>query len=122
MGLVPRPARRSADADGADLWVLDFDLQGSISHRVGVLFFGSATGHTSSMPFSSLRDPVELARAQCALDAAWTCVKIELDPSQHDRERNRLAYIVAAFSTAAISEKDLIDRAIQRFREKSVRG
>lgn len=70
------------------------------------------------MPFSSLTDPVDLARAFGALDAAWAIVKAEIADDDVERERIRLAYIVSAFALTSNSESDLVDRSVQRFREK----
>lgn len=71
------------------------------------------------MPFSSLKDPVDLARAHGALEAAWQELKREFPEEDHERERARLAYIVAAFALVAQSEKELVRRSVERFRERS---
>lgn len=63
------------------------------------------------MLFSSLSDPVDLARAQAALEAAWNEVRSTIPDAFDERERNRLAYIVAAL--AAIAEDDLARRVIR---------
>lgn len=69
------------------------------------------------MPFSSLRDPVEIARAQAALDAAWEKIRPGLDEGQDlERERQRLAYIVANLVLIAIDDEDLTRRALEKFR------
>ncbi|MBR3194154.1 hypothetical protein [Bosea sp. (in: a-proteobacteria)] len=68
------------------------------------------------MPFSSLTDPVELARASAALDAAWNEVRLSLSDPYDERERTRLAYIVASLVAVAEDEDDLTQRAIERFR------
>ncbi len=68
------------------------------------------------MPFSSLTDPVELARASAALDAAWNEVRLSLSDPYDERERTRLAYIVASLVAIAEDEDDLTQRAIERFR------
>jgi len=69
------------------------------------------------MPFSSLTDPVDIARAQAALDAAWEAIRPALDDG-HDLqlERERLAYIVAILVMIAIDDEDLARRALQKFR------
>lgn len=69
------------------------------------------------MPFSSLRDPVDLARAQAALEAAWNEVRSTVPEGFEERERARLAYIVAAFLHVAEDEDDLTWRAAERFRQ-----
>lgn len=68
------------------------------------------------MPFSSLTDPVNLARASAALDAAWDEVRSTLSDPCDERERTRLAYIVASLVANAEDEDDLTLRAIERYR------
>jgi len=68
------------------------------------------------MPFSSLNDPVEVARARAALDAAWNEIRLSLSDPYDERERVRLAYIVAHLVLIAEDEDDLTRRAIERFR------
>lgn len=70
------------------------------------------------MPFSSLTDPADLARAQGALDAAWERIRPLVDKDDQEKERVRLAYIVAAFAVVALDEDDLAERAWKRFWEK----
>ncbi|AZO77695.1 MULTISPECIES: hypothetical protein [unclassified Bosea (in: a-proteobacteria)] len=69
------------------------------------------------MPFSSLTDPADLARAGAALDAAWDEIKSSVPEGYDERERVRLAYIVASFSAVAEDEDELIRRAIERYRQ-----
>jgi len=69
------------------------------------------------MPFSSLNDPVDLARAQAALDIAWQILRAGIDEEGRERERTRLAYIVASFALVANDEDDLVERALRRYRE-----
>ena len=71
------------------------------------------------MPFSSLTDPVDPARAEAALEKAWAELKPSLPESSDEQERNDLAYIVAALVPLALDEDDLARRAIDRFREKA---
>lgn len=69
------------------------------------------------MPFSSLTDPVDIARAQAALDAAWDKIRPGLDTGQDlERERQRLAYIVANQVMIAIDDEDLMRRTLEKFR------
>jgi len=70
-----------------------------------------------AMPFSSLSDPVDLARAQAALGAAWEEVRSTIPDAHEERERVRLAYIVAALVPLAEDEDDLTRRAVQRYRQ-----
>ncbi len=71
------------------------------------------------MPFSSLTDPVELACAQAALDAAWKVIKSMVPEDVRERERTRLAYIIAAFIAVAEDEDELVRRAINRYRNSN---
>ncbi len=70
------------------------------------------------MPFSSLTDPADLARARGALDAAWERIRPLVDEADQEKERVRLAYIVAASALVALDEDDLAERAWKRFWEK----
>lgn len=66
------------------------------------------------MPFSSLKDPVDLARAAAAFEAAWREIKSNV-PDIGEGERARLAAIVVELVPTAIDEDDLARRAVQRF-------
>lgn len=66
------------------------------------------------MPFRSL-DPVDLARAIAALDAAWSEVADEVPAGSEEQERTRLAYIISSLIVVADDEGDLARRAIERF-------
>lgn len=68
------------------------------------------------MPFSSLKDPVDVARAQAALDRAWEQLKPGIPSKGWGQERARLAYIIAAFVMVAMDEDDLVNRALERFK------
>lgn len=70
------------------------------------------------MPLSSLTDPIDLARAQGALEIAWS--KLEPEVPQYDRDdaRTRLAHIIASYAIVAVDESDLVSRALERFRSK----
>lgn len=69
------------------------------------------------MPFSSLRDPIDIARAQAALDIAWEQMCAAVPEREREQERTRLAYIIASFALVAIDEADLVARAVNRFRK-----
>lgn len=71
------------------------------------------------MPFSSLNDPVDLARAQAALEAVWNEVKSTIADGLEERERTRLAYIVAALAPVAQNEDDLKRRAVEKYLRSS---
>lgn len=68
------------------------------------------------MPFSSLTDPIDLARAGAALDAAWNEIRLTLPDPYDERELTRLAYIVASLVPVVEDEDDLTLRAVERFR------
>jgi hypothetical protein len=72
------------------------------------------------MPFSSLSDPVNPARAQAALEAAWSEVRSTIPAAFDEREQTKLAYIVAALVAIAEDEEDLARRAIERYRQSAV--
>lgn len=59
------------------------------------------------MPFSSLSDPADLARAYAALEAVWNEVKSSIPDVEHETERTRIAYLVAGFAPMALDEEDL---------------
>jgi len=71
------------------------------------------------MPFSSLSDPIDLARAEAALEKAWAELRRSLPDESDERGRNNLAYIIASLVPLALDEDDLAHRAIDRFREKA---
>jgi hypothetical protein len=70
------------------------------------------------MPFSSLQNPVDLARAQAALDEVWAQIKPLIDEPDRERERTRLSYIVASLVKLALDEEDLVDRALRQYRAR----
>ncbi|MBA4223135.1 MAG: hypothetical protein C0458_20595 [Methylobacterium sp.] len=69
------------------------------------------------MPFSSLNDPVDVARSQAALDAAWEVARAGLADEVRERERTRLAAIVASLAPVAVDETELVKRALERYRK-----
>ncbi|HEV7336994.1 MAG TPA: hypothetical protein VGO06_13565 [Bosea sp. (in: a-proteobacteria)] len=73
------------------------------------------------MPFSSLSDPAVLARALSASDAAWERVKDEqiFMLGSEEAERTRLKFIVGSLAPLALSEEELVERAIEHFRQKA---
>lgn len=73
------------------------------------------------MPFSSLRDPVDLARAHGAFNLAWTEIVADghASGSAH-AERDRLAQIIVALVPICTDETELVERAIDRFTEIKV--
>lgn len=70
------------------------------------------------MPFSSLTDSRDLTLAQAALESVWAEVKADVAPEDAQRERTRLAYIIAGFGHAALSPEDLKRQALERYREQ----
>lgn len=69
------------------------------------------------MPFSSLNDPVDVARAQAASDSAWNEVRSNIPAQLEEGERTRLDYIVAALVAVAEDKSDLAKRAIEHYRQ-----
>lgn len=70
------------------------------------------------MPFSSLTDANDLARAQAAMEAAWAEVKLQVSAENCERERTKLAYIIASLVPLALDEADLRRRALERYRSR----
>jgi hypothetical protein len=71
------------------------------------------------LPFSSISNPIDLARAHAAFETAWTQIVNE-NPGQlldANDERGRLARIVADQIPFAEDEDDLARRAVKRFLE-----
>lgn len=71
------------------------------------------------MPFSTLTDPVDLARAQAALESVWTEVQDAVPADRAESERVRLAYIIASLAPVALDEDELVQKALDRFRTTS---
>lgn len=94
---------------------------GPCTHSCRPHIFGAENAvEEGAMPFSSLSDPVDLARAQAALDAAWNDVRSTIPDAFEERERSRLAYIVAALVNVAEDEDELMRRAVERYRQSAV--
>ncbi len=68
------------------------------------------------MPFSSLSDPADLARAFAALEAIWTEVKATIPEADRERERTRIAYLVAGCAPLALDEDDLKQSVLLQYR------
>ena len=69
------------------------------------------------MPFSSLSDPSDLARAYAALEAVWIEVKASIPDAELESERNRIAYLVAGFAPMALDEDDLKQNVLFHYRQ-----
>jgi hypothetical protein len=72
------------------------------------------------IPFSSFSDPADVARAQGALDKAWSEVVASVAEEQHELERARMAYIVASYALVAVDEDELARMAVERFRKPQI--
>lgn len=48
---------------------------------------------------------------------AWQILKMGIDEEEHERERTRLAYIVASFAMIANDENEMVEKALRRYRE-----
>lgn len=69
------------------------------------------------MQFSSLHDPIDVARAQGALDAAWTEIQRRdlTCPGSIEAERERLSQIVSKLLLAVASDRELVTRIVSKF-------
>lgn len=67
------------------------------------------------MPLSSLNDPVDLARAQAALEQAWQQLK-DANLAHSEEDRNRLAHTIATLTPLVLDEKELTRRAVDKFK------
>ena len=70
------------------------------------------------MPFSSLNDPIDVARAQAAFDVVWGEVRLGIPDGDQERERTRIASIVTSLAQVALDESDLARRTLDRYRMK----
>lgn len=68
------------------------------------------------MQFSSLTDPVDLARAEAAFDSVWNEIRPNIIDADRERERRKLACIVAGLILIADDERMLAARALMRYR------
>ncbi|MDX3806136.1 hypothetical protein ACXIUS_10945 [Bosea thiooxidans] len=69
------------------------------------------------MPFSSLSDPADLALAYAALEAVWNEVRMAIPKPEQERERTRIAYLVAGFAPLALDEEDLKQNVLLHYRQ-----
>lgn len=68
------------------------------------------------MPFSSLHDPADLARACRLLDTAWARIGERcVGRGESESERTQLAYMIAALLRSGESDEMLIEAAIKRY-------
>jgi O-phosphoseryl-tRNA(Cys) synthetase len=70
------------------------------------------------MPFMSLSDRSDLARAYAVLDATWDELKSGIPEAQKGMARERLAYLIAGLAPLAIDEKDLIKNVLRRYKKR----
>lgn len=69
------------------------------------------------MPFSSLSDPVDVARSLAAWETAWRRIEHQQISmlGSPEAERARLRYIIGSLAPLALDEEELVERAVQRF-------
>lgn len=69
------------------------------------------------MQFSSLHDPIDVARAQGALDAAWVEIQSRdlTGLGSVEAERKRLSRIVSSLLLAVASDRELVTRIVSKF-------
>lgn len=72
------------------------------------------------MPFSSLSDPIDIARAHAALEAVWLEVKETIPVADYKNERNRIASLIIGCAPLALDEDDLKQNVLLQYRQKSV--
>jgi hypothetical protein len=72
------------------------------------------------MPFSSLRDPSDLARAYAVMDAAWKEVEGSIPEPKREAERLRLAYLIAGCATSTLDEDELRQNVVLLFQARSL--
>jgi hypothetical protein len=73
------------------------------------------------MPFSSLSDPVDIARAHAALEQVWAEIE-RLGIDYHgtpDGERTRAAQILVGLLAQPVADDDLVRLAVARFIERN---
>lgn len=74
------------------------------------------------MFYSTLNDPVDVARACAALEQAWAEIRqtapADLECARDTLDRERLAMIVAGLVMTANDETDLARIAIRKFRRE----
>lgn len=68
------------------------------------------------MPFSSLNDPADIARAQAALEAVWRDVRETIPGPRHEAELTKIAYIVAGLVPLALDEEELKQNVLSHYR------
>lgn len=71
------------------------------------------------MPFSSLSDPADLARAYSALEAVWNEVQASIPETDRERERKRIAYLIAGCAPLALDEDDLKQNVLLQYRQSA---
>lgn len=77
---------------------------------------------SNAVPFSSMIDPVDVARAQGALDAAWETIGRDIPEALRPNARLELAFMVARLVPAVADEGELAERAIKLFRDSRCGG
>ena len=70
--------------------------------------------HLKPMTFAALADPVDMARAHAAVEAAWQDLKARSLPAS-DSERALLSDIVASHVVRAANDHDLVRRSVAGF-------
>jgi len=81
---------------------------------------GSVAAEEAAIPFSSMNDPVDLARAQAALETAWNEIRPTVAAEDAAKERAKLAYIVAGLVAVVEDRKNLRKRVVERYQQTSL--
>lgn len=71
------------------------------------------------MPFSSLSDPADIARAYAAWDAIWKEIREGVPEESYDSEKRRIAHLVAEFALMALDEEDLTRNVLLHLRQSA---
>lgn len=72
------------------------------------------------MTFAALADPVDIARAHAAVDAAWeSLTATRFSSATSDLHREALADIVASYVLLAANDHELVRRSIAAFSNRS---
>lgn len=71
------------------------------------------------MPFSSLSDPADIARAYAVLDAIWNEIRERIPEARLDGEKRRVAHLVAELAPMALDEEELKRNVLLHLRQSA---
>lgn len=70
-------------------------------------------------PFTIFDDPADVSRMQSAVNSAWSVLHGEVPDALQYREAQRLTFIVVSLAMSILDDKELVLRAVERFRRPS---